>query len=86
MLDEIVFIDKDEIPDRQARFLACNRFVHNLFFMVVLSSFSVGVYKYARPGSLYHWVFVFKVACGASYESQSFVGSIDDAVQQAPIL
>ena len=53
--------------------------------MVVQGSFSVGVYKYARPGSLYDWIIVFKFAHGASYKSQSVIEAIAAAAQQAPI-
>ena len=78
-------IDKDEMLDPRDRVLTCKRFVHDLSIMVVWGSFSVGVYKYARPGSLSDWIVVFKVARGASYESQSVIEAIYAAAQQAPI-
>ena len=49
---EIMSINKDEIPDQQARVLARKRFVHNLSIVVVRGSLSVDVYKYASLGSL----------------------------------
>ena len=79
-------INKDEIPDRQARFLACKRFIKKLAIMVVLGSFYVGVYKYARSEYLYDWIVVFNVAQGESYEIQSVIEAIDTADHQAPIL
>ena len=78
-----MWINKDEITYLRDRFLARKRFVHDLYIMVVRGSFSVGVYKYARPGSLYDWIVVLKVTHGASYESKSAVEAIDDAAQQA---
>ena len=59
-------INKDEMPDRRARLLAFKIFINNLAIMVVQGYFSVGVYKYARPGYLYDWIFVFKV--GGPYQ------------------
>ena len=56
-------IDKDEMTDRRARFLAFKIFINNLAVMVVRGYFSVGVYKYAKPGYLYDWIVVFKVTC-----------------------
>ena len=53
--------------------------------MVVLGSFYVGVYKYARPVSLYYWIVVFRVAYSVSNEIQRFIEAISDAAQQAPI-
>ena len=53
--------------------------------MVVQGSFYFGVYKYARTGSLYDWMVVFKVTLGASYKSQSVIEAIDDADKKAPI-
>ena len=53
--------------------------------MVVWGYFSVGVYKYARPGCLYDWIVVFKVTRGASYVIQSVIEAIASADQQAPI-
>ena len=44
------------MPDCRARVLARKRFVHELAIMVVWVSFSVGMYKYARPGSLSGWI------------------------------
>ena len=49
--------------------------------MVVQSYFCVGVYKYARSGSLSDWIVVFKFACGASYEIQSVIEAISAAAQ-----
>ena len=48
------------------RILARKIFAHDLPIMVVRGSFSVGIYKYARPGSLSDWIVVLKVMCGAS--------------------
>ena len=81
MLNEIPCIDKDEMPDRRARVLARKRFLHNLAIMVVRVSFSVGVYKHARAGSLSDWIVVFKVACSASYDIQSVIEAISAAAQ-----
>ena len=64
-----MFIDKYKILDRRSRVLAPKIFVNNLAIMVVWGSFSVGVYKYASPGSIYDWIVVFKVTRGASYKS-----------------
>ena len=80
-----MYIDKDEIMDRQDRVLACKIFVHNLSIMVVLVSLSVCFYNYARPGSLSNWMVVFKVARGASYEIQSVLEAIFAAAHQDPI-
>ena len=85
MLDEIICINKDEIPDSRARVLSCKRFVHYLVTMVVLRSFCVGAYKYERHGSLYDWIVVLKAALGAIYKSQSFIEAIASAAHQAPI-
>ena len=79
-------IDKDEMPDRRDRFLAFKRLINNLAVMVVQGYFSVGVYKYARPGCLYDWMVVFKVTHVASYEIQSVIEAIAYADHQAPIL
>ena len=54
--------------------------------MFVQGCFSVGVYKYARPGCLYDWIVVFKVSCGESYESQVVIEDIAAASQKDPIL
>ena len=78
-------INKDGMPDRQAIFLACKRFINNLAIMVGRGYFSVGVYKYVRPGYLYNWIVVFKVTRSASYEIQSVIEAIAAADQQAPI-
>ena len=64
--DEIMCIDKNEIPDRQARILSQKKLVHNRAIMVLRGSLSVGAYKYARSGYLFNWIFVFKFARGAS--------------------
>ena len=79
-------INKDEIPDRRARFLAFNIFINSLAVMVVQGYFSVGVYKYARPGYLYDWIVVFNVTRVASYDIQSVIEAIAYADHQAPIL
>ena len=47
MSDEIMFINKNEIPDRRARVVARKIFLHDLSIMVVRGSFYVFVYKYA---------------------------------------
>ena len=73
-------IDNDEIPDCRARVLARKRFVYNLAIMVVWGSFSVGVYKHATPGSISDCIVLLKFACGASYERQSIIEAIADAV------
>ena len=78
--------NKDEMPDRRAIFLACKIFINNLAIIIGRGYFSVGVYKYARPGYLYNWIFVFKVTRSASYEIQSVIEAIAAADQQAPIL
>ena len=78
-------INKDEIPDRRAIFLAHKRFINNLGIMVVRDSFCVGFYEYAKPGSLSGWIVVFKVACGTRYKIQSVVEAIDAASQKSPI-
>ena len=78
-------IEKDEIMDRRARFLARKIFINNLAIMVVRGSLYVGVYKYARPGSLSDWIVVFKVNQGASYKSQNVIEDIAADAQQAPI-
>ena len=83
--DEIKCINKNEIPDLQARVLAGKSFIKDLDIMVVQGSFYFGVYKYARTGSLYDWMVVFKVTLGASYKSQSVIEAIDDADKKAPI-
>ena len=66
--DEIMWINKDEIPDCWSGFLFCKIFVHELAIMVVRRSLCVDVYKYARPGSLSDRIVVFKVSLSASYE------------------
>ena len=73
------------MPDSQYIFLAFNIFINNLAIMFVWRYFSVGVYKYARPGCLKDWIVVFKVTCVASYKIQSGIGAIASADQQAPI-
>ena len=85
VLDEIMCTDKDEILERQPRVLACKIFVHDLVIIVVRGYFSVGVYKYARPGSLSEWIVVFNLTRGASYDIQSVIETIDPATHQAPI-
>ena len=79
MPDEIMCIDKDDIPYFQAIVLAHNRFVHDLSIMVVWGYFYLVVYKYSRPGSLSNWIFVFKVARGASYKIQSGIEAVGSA-------
>ena len=74
-------IDKDEMLDPRDRVLTCKRFVHDLSIMVVWGSFSVGVYKYARPGSLSKLIAVFKVACSAIYDTQSAIDALAAADQ-----
>ena len=83
--DDIMYIDKDKMTDRRARVLARKRFVHDLAIMVVRGYLSVGIYKYGRHGSISDWIAVFKVARGASYDSQSVIGAIDTAAHQAPM-
>ena len=78
-------IYKDEMLDRRSRVLTRKRFVHNFYSMVVRVSLYVVVYKYARPGSHYDWVVVFKVSWGASYDIQSGIEAISAAAQQDPI-
>ena len=53
--------------------------------MIVRGSLSIGVYKYARPGSLSNWIVVFKVARGASHEIQIVIEAIVAAAKKAPI-
>ena len=53
--------------------------------MVIQGYFFVGIYKYAMPGSLSDWIFVFKVARSASYDAQSFIGTISADSKQAQI-
>ena len=53
--------------------------------MVVQGSFSIGIYKYARSGSISDWIVFLKVDCGASYESQSGIEAIASADQKDPI-
>ena len=79
-------IEKDKMPYRRSRVLICKRFVKYLDIMVLQGSFSVGAYKFLKPGSISEWMVLFKVARGASYESQSAVEEIYAAAQQAPIL
>ena len=79
-------IEKDEIMNRRARFLARKIFINNLAIMVVWGYFSDFVYKYARPGYLYDWIFVFKVTRSASYGIQIVIEAIAYADHQAPIL
>ena len=78
-------IDKDEIMDNRSRVLARKRYVHKLSVMVVWGYFYVGTYKYARPGSLSDLIDVFKVTCGARYNSKSIIESIAAADMKAPI-
>ena len=54
--------------------------------MFVQGYFSVGVYKYSRPGSLYDWIVVFKANRCTSNERQILIEAIADAAQQAPTL
>ena len=78
-------IEKDEMPYRRSRVLICKRFVKYLDIMVLQGSFSVGVYKYARPGSISDWIVVFRVTRDASYDIQSVIEAISAAAQQAPM-
>ena len=74
------------MTDRQAKVLARKICIHDLDTMVLQGSFSVGVYKYARPGSISDWIVVFKVTRDASYDIQSVIEAIAYADHQAPIL
>ena len=62
-----MYIDKDDTTDLQARVLARKIFMNDLAIMVVQGYFYVSNYKYARPGSIYDKIVVFRVARGASY-------------------
>ena len=53
--------------------------------MFVRGSFYVGVYKYARPGSIYNWIVVFTVACSVSNYRQGVIEAITAADHQDPI-
>ena len=64
-----MYINKDEMPDRQDRVLAHKIFINNSAIMAVWGYFYVRVYKYEMSGSLYDCIVVFKVARGASYET-----------------
>ena len=79
-------IKKHEIPDHRARVIDCKRFINDFVIMVVQVSVNVGVYKYARHGSLSDWKVVFKVACDESYDIQRVIDSVSAATQQNPIL
>ena len=84
-MDEIICINKDEMPYHRARILTRKRFVHNISIMVVRGYSSVGLYNYARPGSLSYWIVMFKVSRGERYKSQSVIEAINAADMQAPI-
>ena len=78
-------IEKDEMPDRQARVLARKRFINDLPTMVVRGYFYVGIYKYARPGSISDWIVVFKVARSKIYEIQGIIEARSSADKHDPI-
>ena len=76
---------RDEIPERGARLLALQELHTRPCHHICTGNFSIGVYKYARPGSISDFIVVFRVACSASYEIQIVIEDIANDSQQAQV-